>query len=334
MTSDAQQSDPLDATDAGVWSSIRTLILFIVAVIVAVVVGIYGTVFALVMFTGFGPPNTPDPAAERSAEARELREAGRYEEAIGAYEEALALGGDEAFAWMGIAECHQALGRKDEAYAAYDAALEDSLYWPAVDRLHCVAYFEGLDAAVAWFERDARLSRDTVRGNQILGTFLGAEGALDEAAIAHGDAYEIANREAGVRFDLNGALVNPAALERAGNALANDLHSAAEALAKIRCAQGLDDEAFLWATRGVVLAGRVKRTLRYYGPRAQQAGCADCRLVRARVLVERREFGAARVELAFVDFLSNRTNYTGWARQARVVRARIAELERSGDGPR
>ena len=56
--------------------------------------------------------------------------------------------------------------------------------------------------------------------------------------------------------------------------------------------------------------------------------------MRARVLVERGEYGLARVELAFVDLLSQRTSYTGWARAADGVRERIAELEDATDRPR
>jgi len=69
------------------------------------------------------PKPSPPPAADPEERAVQLQSAGKYQEAVGAYKEALNRTSDSGRIYQQIAICYQRLGQKDQAVQNYRSAI-------------------------------------------------------------------------------------------------------------------------------------------------------------------------------------------------------------------
>lgn len=129
----------------------------------------------------------PDSAASHHARGEILLALGRPDEALAAYRAATGLAPDHAAAWFGSGMALRDLGRLPEALRGFEEALRlrpDD----AEAMLERGMALEGLgrpDEALAAFEAGARLRADLPLLQDRLGCALGAAGRWDEALTAH-----------------------------------------------------------------------------------------------------------------------------------------------------
>ena len=129
----------------------------------------------------------PEDAAVHSARAETLRALGRLDEALAAYDRAVEDFPDNAVARTGRAETLRAVGRLDEALAAYDRAVEDFPQdaVPRNGRAETLRALGRLKEALAAYDRAVEdFPQDAVARNGRAET-LRALGRLDEALAAY-----------------------------------------------------------------------------------------------------------------------------------------------------
>jgi hypothetical protein len=74
---------------------------------------------------------------------------------------------------------------------------------------------------------------------------------------------------------------------------------------------------------GVSIGQQLKRCSGYSKPKEIEARDCDCRLLRAQVYFDRREFDRVQVELDMAKVLAIRSNHVGWKKAVREAQATL-----------
>lgn len=242
----------------------------------------------------------------------------RFAAARAEFEASLALRTD-VYGVLGVARCTDRLGDYRSALTHFDRAIAMSPGWyqPYMERADCIERNEDAAAVTAWYSELEQREGDIATFRYLLGYHHMQHGRPSEALPALRTALDAVMARQRVRFDDDeqlGPASRIAAMEQ--NDLA-DLWPKPTYIAECYLAAEQLEEAYRWATRGVSLHQHLERSKGYSSPARIDAGDTDCRLLRARIHMERAEWAAAEEELAharaFTDTWSARrcTEFAG-----------------------
>lgn len=265
-------------------------------------------------------------AAAGLATADGLREAGDHRAAMAQYEQALGAGADRAETWTRIGECRLALADFAAARTAFDEALAAGATWDARrGKARAIWRVDG-EAAAAVFLRTLELAEHDVE--RWLGE-LSSELGTVEGAIAHYEkSVELACAKHAFVFDAEGWLtVDEATRQKENNDFA-DLWPTLADLARLHFRRGDDGKAMRVATMGVAIGQQLNRCKGYYDATEVAAGDVDCRVLRGRLLCKQGRLDDAETEERLARTLANRSNYTGYQQQLKVLHEEIAARRR------
>jgi tetratricopeptide (TPR) repeat protein len=229
--------------------------------------------------------------------AERLKEEGKYEEAIREFLVALEKGSDPSWTWLDIGDCLEKLGRWEEALEAFDKAVAHrGKWWAYTRKAHFLSRYRGLEAAVFWLESLAKAHPTDLQYPYLTGSFLAEAREYRKAIPYYERAIEIANTKHRFQFDNEGWLVLSETTLGKRNDYC-DLWPTLEEVAK--CCYNVKDynAAFRYATMGVAIGQQIERCKGWRNEAQVEAGDADCRLVRARVLITRRQWTEAEREI-------------------------------------
>lgn len=238
-------------------------------------------------------------AAERHFEkAREFKKQGKWVEARTEYEAAFALH-DGTYYLLGIAECCDRLGEYDRAIELYDRSIARSNGWyqPYFDKASCIERNHGEDAVNAWYGELEQKEGDVAKYRYLLANHHMDHGRPGKALPCFHQALALTMRTQRVEFTDDDEL---APLERIRVMEQNDLASmwpTVTYIAQCYYRTGDKDKAYRWATRGVSLHQHLCRVTGYCTAAQIEAGDTACRLLRARIHMDRREWDAAQAEI-------------------------------------
>lgn len=271
----------------------------------------FGLLFVLpVVMLGWSL-HDPDYEAQQAhlARGRELGEQGRWQEAIKEYRAALGYG-DEVYAMLGVARCKDHLGDYPAALEMFGNAIDRNPGWyqPYMERAHCIERNEGAAAVAAWYAELERREGDVVKYRYLLGSHHMECGRPAEALPHLLHVVDLILERQRVTFTEDDQLAPAARIaEMEQNDLA-DLWPDVTEVAQCYLRTGQPDLAWRWAARGVSLHQHLCRSKGYCSPEQIEAGDTSCRLLRARIHMDRREWDAAERELrhaqAFDDLWS------------------------------
>ncbi len=240
---------------------------------------------------------------------RELSREHRWQEAHAEYQAALKLR-DNVYGVLGIAGCTDRLGDYPGALALYDRAIGMNVDWyqPYRERAYCIERNEGPPAVASWYAELEQREGDVAKYRYLLGSHhmeLGRPAAALPDLLAALD--EIMRRQR-VTFTRAEQLAPPERIaEMKQNDLA-DLWPHLTYIAECYLNTSQPDEAYRWATRGVSLHQHISRRKGYCSPAEIEAGDAACRLLRARIHMNRNEWDAAERELAYAEAADDSPN--------------------------
>ncbi|RLB65972.1 MAG: hypothetical protein DRI90_00620 [Deltaproteobacteria bacterium] len=194
-----------------------------------------------------------DDGIALAARGYQLQLRGRLAEAIGTYQEALALASERADVWYNLASACRHLGRLDEAIAAYRRALDLAPDDPAGWNNIGLALHDGgdLEQAIAAFEQAQRLDPNVPAALVNLGNALRDSGRRDAAVDAYGQAITCDSGLVAAYYNLHAALYRQADPRPAEQALQQALEldpkheSARFHLAALRQLHQGDDDGLL-----------------------------------------------------------------------------------------
>jgi tetratricopeptide (TPR) repeat protein len=213
---------------------------------------------------------------------------------------------------LDLGECLEKQNRFDEALRLYDQAIGDGIWWPPyISRARCVERQRGVDAAVAWLESVVLRSSIHRKLPYLLGWFHDEAGRPKEAIPHYHAAVEIASKQHGFTFDVEGLLVldqQTRVMEQ--NAFA-DVYTPLEKLASCYERSGNPEAAFRTATMAISTGQQVWRD-RFIAQEAVEAGSVQCRLVRARISLARHELDDVARDLRLAKVGNGPRGFAGW----------------------
>lgn len=278
-------------------------------------------------------PGVPAVARDPAAEARRLRENGRFAAALAELMELVDAGDANAYRWLDIAECHEQLGQLDEALAAYDEAIGDGSWLPAYTRkAHFLRRTRSLEAAVAWLGQQAALAPREPELRCLLGSFLRECGRPRDAIPHFERAVLFARLAHGFVFDAEGWLVLDEDTLAEGVDDYADLRPSLEHLAELHDGAGNTKKALRYATMGVAIGQQINRCKGYYNATEIEAGSLTCRTIRAHIHLEAGRWQEAEVELGFAKTLADRGCYEPARKRVDQLLGRLAARRTDREG--
>lgn len=248
------------------------------------------------------------------------------------YRRAIALGGGDADTFLRLAQCLERTGDLAEALKAFDRAIGDGTSWPPyVERMKCVERAEGVAGALAWIAERAAVTPGDRKWDHIIARFHAEQGRFLEASEARLRSIESACAAARVRFDEKGRLFQEAPVRTGDEPVLAELAAALDDAARWFLELGAPDNAFRLATRGVSVGQHIVREAGYFGVAEIEAGSAPCRLILARILIERGALAAAGEQLAHAAVLAARGGDGGAAKEELdLLQRRLRRVSRGG----
>ncbi|MCA8965402.1 MAG: hypothetical protein H6838_05390 [Planctomycetes bacterium] len=232
-------------------------------------------------------------------------------------------GSDDSEVTGSIAGCLWRGGRHDEALREFDASLARNPRWyVCVEKAHCLAQQDPA-AALDWLRSQPLppevRSRAVADFHRQRGNYAAAIAALED---------QLRQLDAASHFDAEGHLRGfglPLPTER-HNQLAS-LIEPFEHLAECRFRNGEIDRAEAAARRGLAASQRMLESKGYYEPEQERAGSVPCRLLLARIAMERRAWPLAAEHARLAQLLADRGSYTPHQDAARAVVAEVAQRQ-------
>ncbi len=267
---------------------------------VGVVLGVGFLLMGPMLFLGW---SMHDPVFEEQRlhlkRGYELSKEQRWEDARSEFQVALDLR-DDVEGVLGLALCTDHVGDYQGALALYDRAIRVNPEWyqPYMERAECIERNEGPAAVAAWYAELEQRDQDAVKYRYLLGHHHMERGRPSEALVHLHAALDAVMQRQRVTFTDDDQLAPLARIaEMEQNDLA-DLWPDVTYIAQCYLKTGRSDEAYRWATRGVSLHQHLNRCQSYNSSAQIEAGDTQCRLLRARIHMDREEWGAAERELA------------------------------------
>ncbi len=300
--------------------------------ILLAVIGVGGLIVASVFVApvcmlGFALSCRDDPeldaALDRYFQGHELFDEGRYAEAAEHYrawkdyEDAHDEDSSEVTGLIGHAL--DLAGRTQEAKELIDASLAIEKRWyVCLYKAHFLARHESDESALAWLN-EAQLP-DASRARAIA-SFYRERGRYADAIPVLKDLLE---QVEGRRFLVDGAIRVPPVIDTATHnqisSLLDPLQDLAENHLQVRDFDAADKYAQLGITVGQIL----NRDATYAGDKYVEAGDVRCRIVRARVLMQRGEWDASGEEIGFAKAIADWSGYSG---SVEAVQSATQELQ-------
>ncbi|MCP4707143.1 MAG: hypothetical protein GY869_00840 [Planctomycetes bacterium] len=222
---------------------------------------------------------------------------------------------DDAFQWLAIAAYEESLGYYQDALTSVDIAIDDGNWWPPYEyKAKYIARNEGYDKAVAWFNELITESPNEQKFHYLLGEFYQEQGKRPEAIAAYEKNISMLSDMYEFRFDDNHHLIIDANTNSKHHNDFGDLSWGLEKLAS-SCYREKDFvKAWQYATMGVSIGRQMLQRKDYmnYTQETVDAGDAYCRIIRAYVYMQQKQWDLAQKEIGKAELLTSKHNSFAW----------------------